>query len=681
MVKDNGVDHTIKRVKLAKLCVTRYLAGQPIRITGAPDVGVRRNGLPNLIGRHLRALAMSGTDNDIRLLMTLLSWNRALPGSAYYPPLSTITEKSRMKESAFAELSFLIPMVMQSMGLVGSNCPKWSKYHLTTKAGPNAVALVSSLLEARILPDKLIENIRIVGGEDLYKNINFIKFLKPEKVAERFKIKNFKDKILRIRKLSIVNAPERKSRVIAILDYWSQSALKPLHDRVFSILKGLEGDCTFRQSAPSKFVSNGPYFSLDLSAATDRFPLKVQELVVSQLTGSEKYAKAWSSILVDQEFWCPWEKCNVKYNAGQPMGAYSSWAIFALTHHIIIRVAAMKVGKSFFTNYAVLGDDVVIADESVANSYKDLIRDLGVDISDTKSHVSKDTYEFAKRWYRNGVNISGAQVNAFISSRKWFLVANEYRNLCGLWGISDYVAEPGVVKALFTALNHNKGMIPRIVKKAMMFLSLPWDRPDMPRDEQILQFIRSSAPQVLGCHQFAKTRAMNFFMTSLAEVKSRILEQGLLKVRGSALETIKSLKYIHQDSEGSDAQSILKAVPALMVTANQYSQLAEDIDDLRDPLVTTPEKLIFNEVRYLGFDSSRINVTRNAEMLMATNATLVNQYKRWLKEYFELSHKILSDELLDQHTERSFARKLFRTKVIGSVMPGFPLSGGKESSS
>jgi hypothetical protein len=33
-----------------------------------------------------------------------------------------------------------------------------------------------------------------------------------------------------IRRLSIVNDPEGKARVIAILDYWSQTSLKPLHD-------------------------------------------------------------------------------------------------------------------------------------------------------------------------------------------------------------------------------------------------------------------------------------------------------------------------------------------------------------------------------------------------------------------------------------------------------------------
>lgn len=679
MVAHRGVDDTIKRVKLARLCVTRYICGQPMKTTGNISVAVRKNGLPNLIGARLRLLA-KGTENDRRLLLTMLCVSRALPGSPYTPPLATITDCSQIDNSVKAELGFLIPMVMQQMGLSSSSAPKWREYHLTTKAGPNAVALVSALLEARVLPNDLIEHIRVVGGAELIKNLELIKDLNPEKIAERFKVKNFKEKTLRIRKLSLVNAPERKSRIIAILDYWSQSALKPLHDRVFSILKGLEGDCTFNQHGPQKFLSSGPYSSLDLTAATDRFPIEIQKIVLATLVGNEKYANSWASILIDYPFFVPWDNSDVKYNAGQPMGAYSSWAVFALTHHVIVRVAAMKVGLSYFTNYALLGDDIVIGNDNVARSYKEIMKGLGVSISEMKSHESVDTYEFAKRWYHKGINITGAQTNAFISGKKWFLAANEYKNLCNLWSINDYEAEPGVLGSLYKALAHRPEMISRLAKRAIAFLCLPWDRPGISREDQALRFIQNAAPQVLGCHSMAKDRAMNFFKVSLAEVKARVLEAGILKTIGIAKETIKDLKSIHNDYEGLDSQSILKAVPSIMITAKQYSTLMSDIDALRDPLETTPEKLIFNEVRVLGFDASRINTTRDTTLLMATNATLVNQYMRWLRDYFDLTNKVLSDELMDLNAERAIARKLFRTKVIGTVMPGFPLSGGKETS-
>lgn len=49
-----------------------------------------------------------------------------------------------------------------------------------------------------------------------------------------------------------------------------------------------------------------------------------------------------------------------------------AWPLFALSHHLIIWWCAELVYPGrVFTNYAVLGDDVVIADENVATRYKE----------------------------------------------------------------------------------------------------------------------------------------------------------------------------------------------------------------------------------------------------------------------------------------------------------------------
>jgi len=52
---------------------------------------------------------------------------------------------------------------------------------------------------------------------------------------------------------------------------------------------------------------------------------------------------------------------------------------------------------------------------------------LGVGISHHKSHESKDTYEFAKRWYRDGIEVTGAQLRAFTNNTKWYSIANEVK--------------------------------------------------------------------------------------------------------------------------------------------------------------------------------------------------------------------------------------------------------------
>jgi hypothetical protein len=50
-----------------------------------------------------------------------------------------------------------------------------------------------------------------------------------------------------------------------------------------------------------------------------------------------------------------------------------------------------------FKNYIILGDDIVINHDGVAKRYTKLMNKLGVEVSASKTHVSKDTYEFAKR--------------------------------------------------------------------------------------------------------------------------------------------------------------------------------------------------------------------------------------------------------------------------------------------
>jgi hypothetical protein len=51
---------------------------------------------------------------------------------------------------------------------------------------------------------------------------------------------------------------------------------------------------------------------------------------------------------------------KVRYGTGQPMGLYSSWASFSLTHHLLIKYLAKEKGINSFSSYQILGDDVVI---------------------------------------------------------------------------------------------------------------------------------------------------------------------------------------------------------------------------------------------------------------------------------------------------------------------------------
>lgn len=192
-----------------------------------------------------------------------------------------------------------------------------------------------------------------------------------------------------------------KVRIIAITDWWTQCLLLPLHQAIFDCLKTIRMDATFDQTGGLqrlREISRGRgMYSFDLSSATDRLPVLLQEQILSTLGLS--WAGSWKALLTERTWWLG--QRPVKYAVGQPMGAYSSWAMLALTHHVIIQVAASRVGWSVvFPYYCVLGDDVVIADKLVAEAYRSLMTALGVPINMSKSLVSeKGCLEFAKRWF------------------------------------------------------------------------------------------------------------------------------------------------------------------------------------------------------------------------------------------------------------------------------------------
>jgi hypothetical protein len=220
--------------------------------------------------------------------------------------------------------------------------------------------------------------------------------------------------------LSVVEEPGKK-RIVAMVDIWTQWMLYPLHSWIFNkILRVLPCDGTFDQTKPIKELLDKAakagrrhFWSYDLSAATDRLPIALQVIVLGALS-LESFALTWADLLTLRSYRTPKEFATtfgvpyVKYAVGQPMGAYSSWGMLALTHHAIVQFAAWRVGhRSWFTWYAVLGDDIVICDRDVASEYVAIMDELGVKIGFHKSIVSSNSsLEFAKRFYYKGKEVT-----------------------------------------------------------------------------------------------------------------------------------------------------------------------------------------------------------------------------------------------------------------------------------
>jgi len=204
-------------------------------------------------------------------------------------------------------------------------------------------------------------------------------------------------------RLSVVYDQAGKARVIAITSYWFQLCLKPLHLFLFKKLRSIEQDGTFDQNLPfstllKRLSRKKPVlYGFDLSAATDRLPIDLQDDIL-KLIG---FNLPWKELLDIK--WYPNFKIDgeipdpVNYSVGQPMGALSSWAMLAISHHVIVKCAAIKCDLIDFKDYCILGDDVVIANDIVAKEYLNLMSTLGLSINRQKSVESFIFTEFAKK--------------------------------------------------------------------------------------------------------------------------------------------------------------------------------------------------------------------------------------------------------------------------------------------
>nr|QQP18722.2 RNA-dependent RNA polymerase [Soybean thrips mito-like virus 2] len=262
------------------------------------------------------------------------------------------------------------------------------------------------------------------GKEKINSLIQIIKESGKENQSLRKKINN-----PYLGKLAYFPDGAGKLRIIAIGNMIIQITLFPLHDWIFKYLRTLrDQDATFNQdiifekfkkyrdqritrfckanNLPDplpwdfdfetwlsknevKYSTFKAPYSLDLSRATDRIPLAYQLFVLWAFTQHFGLAVSWFNIISSLSFniQTPDRKrtLRVTYATGQGMGLYSSWAILALTHHAVVRLSASIIGLHKFSDYLILGDDIVIIREEVSAQYIKIMTRLGVKISLNKT--------------------------------------------------------------------------------------------------------------------------------------------------------------------------------------------------------------------------------------------------------------------------------------------------------
>lgn len=586
-----GTVETVGWIKAIRLSLTRFLCRRPL--SESPGFGVQLDtfGLP--IGCPLVPLFTSRNPTLLRFGFTLLGISRVLPGWKS-PDLSTITRPGPPINPT------LVGEAVRTVVELGWKItrPVWEECHVSTKAGPNAQAMVGSVEDASLLTPEQMNNISILGGQGVLDAIASVRNFSPLAWLEKFKLTPKG----RSARLSLVRDKEAKVRIVAILDYWSQSVLKPLHDSAMSFLKSLKSDCTFNQgSFRAKLKKTGPYHSLDLTAATDRFPVWLQVAILGVLIAVD-YADAWRDLIINRDYSVSWVKhCKqtVRYAAGQPMGAYSSWAIFSICHHVVVRMAAKRAGLPVtYSNYVLLGDDIVIGDDAVAEHYRAIMSSLGVEISVPKTHVSDDTYEFAKRWIHAGEEVTGAPLGSLfeavrfkkvddnvnvvptslITHVSFYGVATWLRELEGRWlPRSETLVSRGLLADLFSLLGQ-ASRATRLAEKAWRFFLLP-----VREDSRGLRRYKTNTlasillASALSCNSFL--RAGTRVLILLNECKARVIEEAIKRQIGQFQKfQLEMMKFIDLVPEGLDAQSLLLSLPPIAALIRNVKSLQLEFD-------------------------------------------------------------------------------------------------------
>nr|UPW42217.1 MAG: putative RNA dependent RNA polymerase [Inner Mongolia grassland mitovirus 7] len=435
--KHHGSLFVVKYLKASQLAVQRKLAGQPFSSLRElePDFNLPRlakSGLPAFIGSRDRRAILSSSYSVIQMWLSLFGIYRVLKAPCI-PKLETITSKFSGNQ-LFLDASLGIIEKISKVLIRKHFKINWvSKILPLESSSPNSKKSFLGLVKDAV-------SLRMKGMDVLIEE--FMLLTNNIALLDQFKLLKLKEKVdwskhwwnkpgFNIGQFAFKEEAAGKLRVFAMVDLWTQSLMKPLHDSLFSVLRKLPNDGTFDQNASFdravvKSHLSGCCFGYDLSAATDRLPLVLQVSILKPLIG-DRLADLWGHILVDRPY-AFHESAkhmelsgSLKYQVGQPMGALSSWAMLALTHHLIMQYCSLLLGKNRFQwniDYEVLGDDIVIFDKALAAKYVELMNHFGVPLNQSKSVISlakQPVVEFAKRTSYNTVDVSPISWKMFLN--------------------------------------------------------------------------------------------------------------------------------------------------------------------------------------------------------------------------------------------------------------------------
>nr|WAY16612.1 putative RNA-dependent RNA polymerase [Binucleate Rhizoctonia mitovirus 4] len=694
-----GMKGLVLWLKANTVILQQALGGFKIKSMNPLKCRVKRTqaGLPRLILSQHRAEIRKGNVKMIKFYLTLFNLYRVLefPGSL---KLSTITAPfsgNPALTNVRADVQnwikpFTSIVYQQSGGLIlatrGIETPTIQKSGPAVGVGgistsPSALCMTAFRLTQENLDKDILFFMKYhkestkIGYPDLMAIFqdaaNFPKTPEGAPWGENPLIRS-----ISLGKLGLKEEAAGKIRVFAMVDAWTQWCLKPLHTELFRILDTFPMDGTHDQLRPlGKHTEWSSLDSLDLSAATDRLPAILQKDLLTELISSE-YADHWYNLLINRDYTVKYRDSNkvghietIRYAVGQPMGALSSWAMLAYTHHFIVQCAAWHAGVvpvgTLFRDYAILGDDLVIGNSRVRRSYLLIVDALGVECGIAKSIISPKALaiEFAKRTFYKGQDVSPVPVLEFIMAN---LTLSEAVSLAKKYRMSfqALIRALGYGYRVLGNLNAHVGKLNSRVRALLFATSMPLNEEDA-----ILVLSRGNSrvsPEQLGdVLKYMRDHAVREMTNRISGLRSRTVRSAdaVKKYTTSFLEwftnryakafpilLVPNTKYsielvfqslglltLNQDTKDrSAALNRIEMTSKLKWSRSAFNIYTNLISTLRDINLYLPSNTEFKRME-IEVRKGRVDPTQIKIWKMFTNALLVS-LKRVKSEELNRSH-------------------------------------------
>nr|WPH57537.1 putative RNA-dependent RNA polymerase [Rhizoctonia solani mitovirus 127] len=598
--RTQGIKGLTKFLKTASVSLQQSLGGHIVRDNGAISgarVSKTNGGLPRFIPAQIRIRVRANDTTMIRVLLTLLSIYRifTFPGTL---KLQTITGAFKGHDGLRKEVLSYIPLFMRlfvwsrfTPAYVWAKMSSWAETagQPIFKGGPGVLGvlgqwnthplvLVRSLLALKSNPI-LWDSISVFLSKLPYTKIDFAIKQVFEGLKGVILLINGKQiepisPLSYLGKLGTKEEAAGKIRVFAMVDAWTQWILYPIHRAIFMFLKDIPMDGTFDQKAPLAYVKAvRGLWSLDLSAATDRIPLSLQRALMGALFGCE-LTGAWANLLVGRAYRLHDKHgfTDLHYAVGQPMGALSSWASLAITHHFIVQVAAWRAGFptwKLYTNYAVLGDDVVIGDYRVTTQYLSIMESFGVECGLHKSLLSHkgSAMEFAKKTIVNGVDVSPVAFKEFYAAS---------RNLGAFIELTTKFNVPfaralqafGVGWQVRSWLNKPLGKLSARIRLIILAMNIPR------REEDVVPFFEMGQAPLRQFAVDSRVVIERFVETEVKRLKSKLFQfmNALQKMDNQSWGREWATQYLIELARVKD-KSELKSVPNVVFIRNRLADI------------------------------------------------------------------------------------------------------------